>query len=155
MFLEVTLDDDTVALTTVHPGFTLQVLGMNGDVVASYDFGGLAAAELKTGDLQLAPAPAPEPAPTETETDAPPADPSADEPDTSGHDQAVADAQATVETATAVASDPALPTPEVVDHLAAALADVNAALVVFPDSSELADAKAQLDDLAAQVTPTK
>lgn len=149
MFLEVTLDDDTVDLTTVHPGFTLQVLGMNGDVVASYDFGGLAAAELKTGDLQLAPAPAPGPAPAETEP--PAADPIAD----AGHDLAVADAQATVEAATAVASDPALPTPEVVDHLAAALADVNAALAEYPDSSELADAKAQLDDLAAQVTPAK
>lgn len=69
------------------------------------------------------------------------------------HEVAVASAQETVAVATQVVNDPETPVAVAEDHLGVALADVEAALATFPDSAPLLDAKAQLDALAAQVTP--
>lgn len=58
------------------------------------------------------------------------------------HDEVVASAQTDVAVAQAgAADDPAA-------HLTQAIADVNAALITYPDSVELQDAKAQLEQLA-------
>lgn len=55
------------------------------------------------------------------------------------HDEAVAAAQAAVDVAASGAAD------DFAGHIAKAIADVDAALAVYPDSTDLQDAKAQLE----------
>jgi hypothetical protein len=75
-------------------------------------------------------------------TEPPVAEPGADQtpPAEIVHDDAVAAAQDAVVAATTGGAT--------IDHVTQAIADVNAALAVYPDSAELADAKFQLESAA-------
>lgn len=175
MFLEATFDDNPAAQVEVSDNHTIQVIGPGNSVVAAFSVHGLTGLSLQAGTLAPAvPTPAtPEPQPEQ----APPVDPalagpeatpqpdpSPEQPATEPADPAVADAAPTPEsdahgeavanatTAIDVAKQVA---PEDAARIAAgALADVEAALVLYPDSPQLADAKAQLEQLATPAEPT-
>lgn len=184
MFLEATFDDNPAAQVEVSDNHTIQVIGPGNSVVAAFSVHGLTGLSLQAGTLAPAvPTPAtPEPQPEQAPPvdpalagrvavialagpEAPPQpDPSPEQPATEPADPAVADAALTPEsdahgeavanatTAIDVAQQVA---PEDAARIAAgALADVEAALVLYPDSPQLADAKAQLEQLATPAEPT-
>lgn len=179
-YIEVDFGNDAPLLIEVGTTHTVQVVGPDNRIQNSFGLDGVTALALQPGDVpaaepEVTPEPVvdvpAEPAAEPPATDAPPADPPAADappepdappaPDPVPDPAAAAEAQAAaeaaaaaaVQTATDTVIDTTIPTPVVVDHLSAAQADVVAALATFPDSAPLLDAKAQLDALAAQVTP--
>lgn len=69
------------------------------------------------------------------------------------HTQAVFQAITTLDTALAVAGDPSNDPGGVNAHIAAAQADIDGLLTLYPESAQLLDAKSQIDGLAATLAP--